>query len=236
MTAYTLDHPEVQAAKAKFERTRVHGNGYKIGVLGFEELFALCAHSDTSLNALAKLDDTSATTMRGKYKKYFREFFGERAACSRQQTPALMRQVRQELLNETERRGYTLKTIACETENIRCRFASRYAINGHSCAFRIICKVHPASNCSNRFYGTCAVYRDVTESVELVVVRVAAPYHAKRTFIIPSRCLLTDLFEADTQVKTLQIPLQSRRTNRGCKTALRNLLAKHEEAWHLLDA
>jgi len=94
MTAYTLDHPEVQAAKTKFERTRAHGNGYKTGKLGFDELFTLCSRLSTSLRAIAELDEITPPSMGLKYNTHFRQFFRDRSGTERRRARLLVRKTK----------------------------------------------------------------------------------------------------------------------------------------------
>lgn len=230
---FTLDHPLVREAKARFERNHRQTNAKC--KLSFEDLFRHFASGDYNFHALAREAGVWERAVRQYYERYFQQFFGEPKRRERQQVQTLAR--REELAQTEWVANPNLRPVGEHALSVGLSVKASLGTNGvHVDVLEIagkVCQVH-TTTCKwspppqrIRRYARFQVQTAETEAWDFHILRAAVPGFPERVLVVPSSAL-----SSPSGNKQVFIPLEPRTSARGGHPKTQWRL--YEDAWHLL--
>lgn len=247
----TLTHPEVQAAKVRWEvsRNKHRGGRPRKQNLSFEEWFERF-NEGLTFTAIASDIGVSRERVKQIYDIHFFELFGGNSGQDRyrskthKQRLIIARRAEETLFKnptfriiakQAEKAGYAVAAVPHHqdgrlTGTVRTSFLS---INHRPCSIHVCSKVTTTS-VGGRLYAKFNLALNTLKKVEAVVFRIVVEGYAEQTFVVPSELLQTRIFNrlSERKYRQILIPVERPLTNKKAHACID--FWKYEGAWHLL--
>jgi hypothetical protein len=239
----TLADPAVQAAKAKWEKSR-HKRKIR---LSFDELFDLFQADCIRFSAIAKECGVCRQAVQSLYDRIFRDLLGDkagqmrRASCTLENATVRTKKAESLLLSEDIMQRVTEKARAagCQVSGvIRQRRgvpsgveAFRLSINGHVCSVHTTFRWRPDKR--NRWFARADLVYATLFNVDAAVFHTKAEGFEEHIFIVPSHILRSAYFaKRNRAAKSIYIPTEKNPRSRGPFPCID--WWKYEDAWRLI--
>jgi len=246
----TLDHPDVQAAKARWDAARRKASFSRKSSFSFENFFERFKDEGVRLSALQKDTGLTRERLRQIYNQYFRPLFGNRSGKERLHNHvvrtrfAKIKEAEAELFSTNElirravtdarARGFVVEAVPLQTtgEEVGVVSTTLLRINGHLCSVKRASRIFATRGMRKRYIST-TVALSVLEQVDMLIIYTEPEGLPERTFILSTKDIRAAYRRPITQTfRTLYLPTEKPSQSRDNYSRLKYW--KYKDAWRLL--